>query len=101
MDPHQDPLAVPHLAFHQGHVDPPVQLALVGVGPELAVVRWDQGLRRPANEQLPFPSVSDEVGDRDELQAVGPGHPLELGEPGHGPVGVHDLADHAGREQPG
>ena len=45
--------------------------------------------------------VGDEVGDGADLQAVMLGEGHEIGQPGHGPVLVHDLADHAGRIETG
>ena len=45
--------------------------------------------------------VLDQVGDGDHLQAVLPAVRNEIRHAGHGSVVLHDLADHAGRVQPG
>ena len=46
-------------------------------------------------------AVGDEVGDRADLDAVALGEGDEVGEAGHRPVLVHDLADHAGGVEAG
>ena len=46
-------------------------------------------------------AIGDQVGDRADLQAVQLGERHQVRQPGHGAVVVHDLADHAGRVQPG
>ena len=45
--------------------------------------------------------VFDQVGDRDHLEPVPPGHADQLRHTSHGSVRVHDLAEHAGRKQAG
>ena len=57
--------------------------------------------RGPLDEAVVPPPVLDQVGDGDHLQAVPLAVPDEIGDPGHRPVVVHDLADHAGRNQAG
>ena len=46
-------------------------------------------------------AVGDQVGDGGDLQAVELGEGDQVRQPRHGAVVVHDLADHAGRIQPG
>ena len=46
-------------------------------------------------------AVLDQVGDRDELEAVALAEPDEVGHAGHRPVVVHDLAHDARRREPG
>ena len=55
-----------------------------------------------ALDELVVPApVGDQVGDRDHLQPVPRAVALEVGDARHRPVVVHDLADHAGRVEPG
>ena len=42
-------------------------------------------------------AVADEVGDGDKVQFVFGGEHLEIRQSGHGPVVVHDLAQHPDR----
>ncbi len=46
-------------------------------------------------------AVGDQVRDRDHLQPVALAVGRQVGHARHRPVVVHDLADHAGRDQPG
>ena len=53
--------------------------------------------RHAAHELLAVAAVADEVGDRDEHEAVLGGERLELGQALHRAVVVDDLGEHAGR----
>ena len=86
------------LAAHEREVLDAVEQALEHVGGEVAVARRDARLRDPADQLLAVTPVADQVGDRDELEAVLGGEPLELGEPRHRAVVVRDLGEHARRE---
>jgi len=46
-------------------------------------------------------AIGDEVADRADLQSMLAGELDQVREAGHRPVLVHDLADHAGRVEPG
>ena len=79
-----------------------VQHRLVDEGPELPALRRDARLGDEAHQLLVLPAVADEVGDGDQREVVLLGEALQVGQPGHlGLVLGHDLAQHAGRRQPG
>src|SRR5262249_51179408 len=88
-----------HLAADERHVLGSVEQRLEHVRRELSVLRRNARLRDAADELLALTPVPDEVGDRDEVQVVPGGEPLELRQPGHRAVVVHHLREHArGRE---
>ena len=90
------------LALHQGHVVDVVDAVLVDDGAEVARVGRGHGrLGRPPHELLVAQAVLDQVGDRDDLDAVDAGELHQIRQPRHGAVVVHDLADHAGGPEPG
>ena len=60
-----------------------------------------RGVGDPMHQPLGAQPVRHELGDRDERQPVLGGERLQLGTPRHRAVGVQDLADHAGRPEPG
>ena len=100
--PHEHVLGPLHVAAHERDVVLAVEHRLEHDALELAELRRDRRLGEPADELLVLAPVADEVGDRDEQQAVLVGEPFELGRAGH----VHlllvdDLAQHAGRVQTG
>ena len=68
---------------------------------ELAVLRGQPYRAHTLDELLRAAAVLDEVGDGDELQAVPLAVGDEIGDAGHRPVVVHDLADHAARLEAG
>ncbi len=55
----------------------------------------DGGARHAVDLALGPQTPRDQVGDGQDPQLMLARERLELGEPGHGPVRVHDLADHA------
>ena len=69
----------------------------VGDGLEVAVVGRQPDGDDALDELLGALAVLDQVGDRDDLQAVALAELDEVGHAGHRPVVVHDLADDAGR----
>src|SRR5579883_542715 len=89
------------LAAHQSQVVFRIQVARVGDRAELAEFRLDAALRGAADEPLVLHAVPDQLRDRNHLQSVALAELLELRNPRHGAVRVHDLADHAGRLEPG
>ena len=53
------------------------------------------------HEVIVFAAIGDEIGDGADLQAVQLRERHEIGHARHRAVVVHDLADHAGRIEPG
>ena len=53
------------------------------------------------DEMIVAKPVGDQVGDGCDLEAMAGGESDEVGKPRHGPVVIHDLADHAGGIEPG
>ena len=56
---------------------------------------------RALHEVIVLAAIGDQVGDRADLQTVQLRERHQIGQPRHGAVVVHDLADHAGRIEPG
>jgi len=68
---------------------------------EAAVLRRQVDLHHALDELLRLAAVLDQVGDRDHPQPVLLAVRHEVGHARHRPVLVHDLADDAGRNEPG
>ena len=85
-----------HVALDQGDVVVAGQLVLVQVGLEFPVPAGDGRGDHTLDEFLAAPAVLDQVLDRDDLQVVLVRDLDQPGQAGHGPVVVHDLAEHAG-----
>ncbi len=85
------------VAPHEREVLDAVEQRLEDVRGELAVLRRDARLRHATHELLAVPAVTDEVGDRDQHEAVLLGEALEVGEALHRAVVVDDLRQHARR----
>ena len=98
---HEHVLLARDLAAHERHVLGAVEQRLEHVAGEVAVAGRDARLGDPAHQLLAVAAVADEVGDRDELQAVLRGERLEPRHARHGAVVVDDLGQHPGRLQPG
>jgi len=77
-----------------------VQDGLIANGGEEAVLRGHAHLGDPADELLILHPVADQALDGQHLQAVLLGEALELWEPGHGAVIVHDLHNHPSGLEP-
>ena len=97
----QDRAGSGEVSLHQGHV--------LGVGgfvgeddhAELAAVEAVQGgFQDTLDNAVVAQPVGDEVGDGGDLDAMELGEFDQVRHAGHGPVLVHDLADHAGRVEP-
>ena len=101
MHAHEHVLPVAHVAVHQRHVLRRIDVVPVGDDPELAVRRGEPRLRDAMDQPLMGEPVGDELRHRDEGETVRRREPLEVGPARHRAVGVQDLADHAGRIQPG
>src|SRR5262245_7738125 len=92
------------LAFHFAADEGDVVLAGQGLAEgdrrELAVVRGQPNGRGALDETLVAAAVLDELRDGDQAQAVALAELHEVGDAGHRPVVVHDLADDARGRQP-
>ena len=101
VDADQHVLGAGDLALDHRDVVLVVHQRAVADGGELAELGRQLGGDDALDQPLGAAAVGDQVGDRDHLQPV----PLAVGhqvrDPGHRPVLVHDLADHAGRDQAG
>ena len=99
---HQYVLGPGHLSHHERQVLLVVQHRLVDVGPELSPLRRDARLGDESHQLLVLAAVADQVRNGDERQVVLLGEGLEVSQPRHlGLVLGHDLAQHAGRREPG
>ena len=85
------------LAAHEREVLDAVEQRLEHVRGEVAVLRRDARLRHAPHELLAVAAVADEIGDRDEHEAVLGREALEVGQALHRAVVVDDLGEHAGR----
>ena len=102
MHPDQHVAAGADVAADQRDVLDRVDRAAVADRPELAVPRGQPGLGDPLDERLGAPPVGDQVGDRDQRQAVLVGEPAQLGQPGIiEPSSLTISAITPGRGQPG
>ena len=93
---HEHVLLARDLALHERHVLGAVEQRLEHEAGEVAVTGRDARLGHPAHQLLGVPSVADEVGDGDELEAVLLGELLEARHARHAAVVVHDFGEHAG-----
>jgi len=71
------------------------RIAIGDEAPLAAIIGCEAALARPLDQMVLAHSVFDEVADGADLQTVPPREGYEIVEPGHRPVLVHDLADHA------
>ena len=94
---HEHVLLPGDLAPHEREVLGVVEQRLEDVRGEVAVLRRDTRLRHPPHELLVVAAEPDEIGDRDEHEAVLLRERLEVGPALHRAVVVHDLGEHAGR----
>ena len=101
VDAHEHVLGAVDLALHERDVRLAGQLLAERDGGELAVLGRQPHRRAALDELLVAAAVLDEVGDGDHLQPVPLAVRDEVGDAGHRPVVVHDLADDAGRVEPG
>ena len=99
--PHQDVRLPADVPVHQRHVLRPIHVVAVPDDGELAELGRDPGLGHPVDQLLGPQPVGHQLGHGDEGQPVLLGDLLELGPARHGAVGIQDLADHAGRVEPG
>ena len=89
------------LSLDERQVLPPVEHAVVGDDPEVAVTGGQSGFGQPLHDAGSPQPVGDELGGRDEPQPVPLRELGQLGAPGHGTVFVEYLADHSDRSKPG
>ena len=79
----------------------PVDVVLVADDGELAELGGEPRLGDAVDQLLGLQPIRDQLGHRDEREVVLLGDRLQLGTPRHRAVGVEDLADDPGRDQPG
>src|SRR5690606_4206043 len=102
MHAHQRRRSAGKVALHDRDVLGAVDRALVDDDIEIALLRPSQHrLHRAYDDAVLAQAVGDEIGDGADLEPVQLGEPDEVGQPRHGAVIVHDLADHAGGVEPG
>ena len=89
------------IAVNQGEVAFWIDRTGVADGAKLAVSRDDPAHGLAFYESFMTHPVTNEVGDRDELELVLETEGGEIGEAGHGAVVVHDFANHATGGQAG
>ncbi len=95
-------LAVADLAFDQDGVLGVFDRVRVHDHLPVAARRMpDHALLHLANQAFGAAAVGDQVGDRAELEVVALREGDQIGQAGHRAVVIHDLADDAGRVQPG
>ena len=101
MHPHQHrPLRTFRFSLHDRHVLAAIEFVAKTDRPEAAEGARHGGLRLPAHEAFGVEPVADQVGDRDQPQAVQAGVLQQLGKPRHRTIWVLDLADHTRRIEP-
>ena len=100
MDAGEDVRTVADVPRHERDVGAPVHDALVRDRAELAVQGRDVRLRNLRDEHLVLPAICDQVGDRDQLQAVRASEDRQIREPRHRAVLVDRLAQHPRRIEP-
>ena len=88
-------------AAHEREMRRVGQLVAIDDEPERAVLRGERALGDALDQPLGAAAVVDQVGDRADLQAVLGGEDLEIGQPRHRAVVVHDLAQHRRRREAG
>ena len=101
MHPDEHVLGPGDVALDHRHVVLVVEQRPVADRGELAVGGRQLRRHHPLDQPLGAPPVGDQVGDRDHLQPVALAVRDQVRHPGHGPVVVHDLADHARRVEAG
>ena len=88
------------VSSHQSQMALSVQNGLVTYHPEGTIVRGQVDIGDLEDEALPLHAVSDEALNGEHLQAVPLAELLQLRQPGHAAILVHDLADHPGGIEP-
>src|SRR5262249_20405801 len=99
---HRDGPAGRGVPLHQRDVLGHRHLVDVDHAPEVAAVdAFERRLAKSPHDRIVAPAIGDQVGDGADLEPVTLGETDEVVATGHGPVVVHDLADHARRRDPG
>ena len=73
----------------------------IGHTAELTLRGGQRPLAQALDQRLVVAAKRDQVGDGADLQPMLDAKALQIGQPGHRAVVVHDFADHGGRRQPG
>jgi hypothetical protein len=98
--PHQHIRLSRDLAVDQRDVLRAVDVVPVADDGELAEVGRNPRLGHPVDQLLGLQPVGDELGHGDEGEPQPVGHRVEIRPPGHGAVGIQDLADHPAGTRP-
>ena len=69
--------------------------------PVAAIVGRERRLRNALDQMIVAPAIRDQIPDRTHFQAVQTRESDKIVHPRHRTVILHDLADHAGRIEPG
>ncbi|MBA7583926.1 hypothetical protein ES708_25877 [subsurface metagenome] len=101
MNPDQGRFPGVHIPHHQGDMFIRVDITPVDNSSKLTISGRQLGFGHPVHQFFVAAAVGDEVGHRDYLDAELIGDYLKLGQPRHGAVFVHNLADNAGGIEPG
>ena len=101
VDPHQHVLLVLYIAVDQREVLERVHFGAVGGDPEFTEDGGQPGVFAADDEVFVAAAVGDEVGHRAPLEVEFLAELVELRNPRHGAVVVHDFADHTGRGESG
>ena len=92
----------PDLPLHQDEMLAVVDVARVHDGPELASeAARDAGLGPPVDERVVLAAIVDQVGDRRDLERMAGSERLEVRKSRHRPIVAENLANDAGRHEPG
>jgi len=86
---------------HQSDVLCPVDIIAVADDVEVAELRGDSGFGHAMDQLLGPKTVGHELGHGHERQTVLLRDLVQLGPSGHGPIGIQNLADDTGRNEPG
>jgi hypothetical protein len=89
-----------HVAFYQRHMVLVIDQRAVADRDELTEGGRQRGRDHPLDQLVVLAAIGNELGDRNHLQAVPLAIRLEVSDPGHAAVVVHDLADHPRRDEP-
>ena len=101
VDAHQHFIAILPVAHHQRRVFPAFNHAAVADEPRHPVAGGQVGFRHAANQPFVGAPMGNQLGDAENLEVVPDGELLQLRQPRHAAVLVHNLADHPRRIGPG
>src|SRR5688572_25626844 len=94
MDTHEHWLAVVYLSLHESKMVFTIELALIEVQVELAVVRRQLDHQLALDEFLTLLTIADEALDAAYFQIMGLGEFHQVRQSGHGAVIIENLTNH-------